>query len=454
MADLQDQIDALVAQLAAVQAQPPQQPQAQPQVGPFALTPATATQNVIDLTHSSGIKLYKVITTPLETKYDGSTNKLLAFLTEIELKAANYGWNDALLLINDQNPVTPQERNLLQNHRLLTIANVRAHAAAYTGTQTRIAQDASMMFAFLRDSLTGAARSRMDMDTAKYSVNGTRDGPCYLKALMIKFYVETKATNFHLRQKFQHLSLAMIELKYDVPAFNDYVVSIIHDLAKGGQTCNDLDLLIYIFDSYLKVKDKEFHGFIQRKKEAYNDGTEDITVETLMDFALVKYNQLEQSKKLNPKALEQEQLFALMAQLNEKGQAKSTFKPKALQSIYKDKGTTREVRSKDVKEDKRKYKAKVPKKTKLPAWRYERNGGKTSLVKDGKTWTWCDHHAYWCEHATSQCRAKGRTGYDPTDDKTVKTKNRGHNNPTSALSIARALVSITEDDDYSSEDDL
>jgi hypothetical protein len=88
---------------------------------------------------SNGIKLYKAITTPLDTKFDGSSAKLLAFLDDNEQKALRYGWTDHLLSISNQDPVNPQNRNLVQQHRMLTIENVQNHAAAYIGTQTRLA---------------------------------------------------------------------------------------------------------------------------------------------------------------------------------------------------------------------------------------------------------------------------------------------------------------------------
>jgi hypothetical protein len=76
IAALEQQLQALQTQLTAATvqaAQPAAPPVAQPpivQPGPFALTPALANQNVIDLLSSPGIKLYKTITTPLANKFE------------------------------------------------------------------------------------------------------------------------------------------------------------------------------------------------------------------------------------------------------------------------------------------------------------------------------------------------------------------------------------------------
>jgi hypothetical protein len=92
---LEQQLQALQTQLAAQTAQIAQQaaqlvqqaahPVApQPvQPRPFALTPALANQNVIDLASAQGIKLYKSITTPLDNKFDGTSRELVLFMDEL-----------------------------------------------------------------------------------------------------------------------------------------------------------------------------------------------------------------------------------------------------------------------------------------------------------------------------------------------------------------------------------
>jgi hypothetical protein len=138
-----------------------------------------------------------------------------------------------------------------------------------------------MMYEFLRDSSTDGARAKMATEARKYTVNGTKDGPCYLKALLIKFHVETNATNYHLRQQLQRLTTTIAELKYDIASFNDRVTKLVEDLAAGGETSSGL--MVHVFEAYLSVQDKTFHNYIERKKEAYDEGTEDINVETIMD---------------------------------------------------------------------------------------------------------------------------------------------------------------------------
>ena len=91
LAQQQAETQVLLQQLQQQQAVIQQHLQAQqtpivpPQVPtvPFALTPAQAIMDVVDLTETAGIKLHKAVTGPLITLYDGSPQKLASFLENI-----------------------------------------------------------------------------------------------------------------------------------------------------------------------------------------------------------------------------------------------------------------------------------------------------------------------------------------------------------------------------------
>jgi hypothetical protein len=425
---MQDQINAMMAAAAQAQAAQAQAAQA-PVVPQFAFGPASANPGIIDYSTTAGIKLFKTITTALEIKFDGSPGKLLSFMDDLRQKATSFGWHDTILLIPNQDPTNPNDFNLIQHHRVLTLENVRAHAATYMGNQSRNAQDASMMFTFLRDSMTPGVRARMSTEADKYQIGGNNNGPCYLKTLLIKYYVETRATNFHLRQRLQRLTKTMVDMKSDIAAFNDHVQEIIQNLAAGGETSNDT--LVNIFDAYLSVPDHAFRRYIERKKETYYDGTEDITINALMDMALNKYNQLKQDGEWEAKTPEQEQIVALMAQLQK------------VQTTKADTGHTSRTANNSSGENKKK-KAGLKK---YPDWRYERNGSDVKLEREGKTYHWCTHHQMWCEHTTEECRAKKKTQNGTT--KPAKAKKEEDPN----LTLTKSLVAITHSEDYQSGDE-
>jgi hypothetical protein len=155
------------------QLQQAQQPVQAPAVVPFAVTPAQAQQDVVDLSTSAGLKLYKQIVTPLPTLFDGSPNKVMTFLAAVSVRAASSSWNANLLNVSNQDPTNPRDLNLVLQHCMLSLENVRAHAVTYVNQPTRVAQDAAWMYEFLRESLTESAHTRVAMQAEQYTVNGT-----------------------------------------------------------------------------------------------------------------------------------------------------------------------------------------------------------------------------------------------------------------------------------------
>lgn len=404
----------------------------QPAAGPFALTPAQAQHNVIDLSTSSGIKLHKQIVTPLVTLFDGAHNKLMTFLAAVSERATACNWTQTLLNISDQGVPTPRDLNLLSQHRMLSLENVHAHANTYVGQQTRQAQDAAWMYEFLRDSLTEAARSRVALRSSYFTIGGTSDGPSYLKTILMTFYVETNATNFFLREQLHSLPDKIVELKSNIPDFNEYVRETVVDLASGGGEIND-DLLVYLFKSYQKVEDHAFQNWITRKREDYDDGRELPTVETLMSHAETKFQQLKLAGKWKAKSPAESQIIALTAQLKATEERLSALSKKGGSPTKKGSDTDDK---KPKSEGKRSY----------PAWRYERTGEQAKLDKDGKTYWWCEVLNMWAVHKPNDCKAKAK-GKQPSQQNT---------NVVDPMSVAQALVAVTagmsnDDDDASQE---
>jgi hypothetical protein len=137
---------------------------------------------------------------------------------------------------------------------MIDIEDVRAHAETYIGTQARIVQDSNVMYIFIRDSLSKGARLKMATKHVQYDIKGTLDGPSYLKALLVIYFVETIANNYILRQKLQALVPdAMKRLKFNVSSFNSYVNQLSSNLTTGGGCSTDM--ILYLFNAYEKVDD-------------------------------------------------------------------------------------------------------------------------------------------------------------------------------------------------------
>ena len=192
-----------------------------------------------------------------------------------------------------------------------------AHATQYIGQQNWTAQDSFMMFEFLRDSLTSIACAHMTIEPNKYMVgpDNTADGHCFLKAILLKFHVETMATNYHLTTQLIALPKTIMTMHSNIATFNLKVTEIMTELAAGGE--NSLNLLVYLFLAYLEVEDKDFITFIKMLKICHDSGIEHITPQQLMDQALTCYHQGVQDGLWKAPTAEQEQLIALTAQLKD-----------------------------------------------------------------------------------------------------------------------------------------
>ena len=446
--DLQTQIAAQTAQInqqatqIAVQGQAAQGQAAPPPAqGPFALSPALANRNVIDLLAAPGIKLYKSITAPLDNKFDGSAKELTLFMDELRRKSEESGWNLDLLQVSDRDPITPTNRYLLSLHRLISIEDVQAHAQVYIGTQSRLAQDSEMMYVFLQGSLAKGAKRRMALQHHEYDINGTPDGPCFLKALLSVYFVETMATNFVLREQLIDLPNAMKRYKSDVASFNQYVNEITNNLTAGGESSSDM--LVYLFKAYKEVKDTNFLTYMAHKKEAYEDGTLPLTPLTVMSLALTKYNLLKSQQTWLHKTKEEDQLVALTAQLKA-----ANSKLQDLSKVSQTPTTTRTPHP--GRHNKKHYED----------WCYQNPDHLETMQKDGVTYHWCKFEKRWSNHITAKCYKKiahdKRTAAEQAKTHTRQGKHKDKKATAKALTLAKALIAMTEGADgqesYSEDD--
>jgi len=109
---------------------------------------------------SDGKKIFAAATKPLETKYDGSTENLAIFIKDVQHHVEREGWNP-LVTISDQQAANPTNRNLLLEHRQLTLENVRANAQVYVAANDHSKQDSYMFYTFLQDLLMKDARKQL-----------------------------------------------------------------------------------------------------------------------------------------------------------------------------------------------------------------------------------------------------------------------------------------------------
>ena len=145
--------------------------------------------------------------------------------------------------------------------------------------------------------------------------NGMKMDPLFLKCIISKSEVDTRVTTSLVRANLSNLNKYLPSIKYDIEAFNNYVIDQRKILIARGE--DTTDLMVNLFKGYMTAKDKEFREFIKTQKNKYEIEGVDMTVDQLMQLAETKYKALVQTKEWNAPTKEQEQIVALTAQLND-----------------------------------------------------------------------------------------------------------------------------------------
>jgi hypothetical protein len=206
-------------------------------------------------------------------------------------------------------------RNLLVDYGQIPIADMRTQVTTYIDQPNRDAQNSFMMFECLSKSLTVEALNSVLSEVTDYTVNDIPSGPLFLKVIIRKAYIDTRATTAHVRTSLSCLDSYILTINCDIKLFHDYVRGLRNDLAARGEVTNDL--MFNLFKGYNSVTDIEFKNYIKQKKSAYEDGTLNLEEDQLMMVAENKFDALVQAGDWNQPTREQEQIIALTATIHD-----------------------------------------------------------------------------------------------------------------------------------------
>lgn len=408
----------------------------------FARTPALANVGVINYATSEGMKIYNAAVTGLFNKYNGKANEMHIFLKNVKERSQTFGWNNILQVPKDGGTL-----NLIDQYGIISLTDVQAHARTYESVNGRDAQNSSQMYNFLYASISDEAKLMVLSDHNDYTLmaNGMQvnNGPCFLRVLIRNTTVDTRSTVYHIRENLNNLETHIVEITYDIEAFNLYVTHQVEQLAARGESSSDL--LINLFGAYLSVPDRKFVEYIEKQKDRFDEG-EDISPKKLMQVALTKYKDRTRAGKWQAPSHEEEQIMALTAQIKDLKDSKSTGKENRDTSNAKAAGS---------KSNRGRNKGKVKRTpgdepTDKYAWKLIPPGSgdpKTKKVND-KEYHFCTNHndgkGAWVLHNPTNCHAS----------KTNNTSGAGNAQHSSkALTLAKALQAIQEEDLESSSDE-
>ena len=139
----------------------------------FSLGPALAENGVLDYTEDGAKKLYYKATAPLafDSTYDLYAENLTTFLQNLDIQAAEYGWEGILNI-----PVNADDRDdlymLTTNYGQITMAQVDAHVEIYLEAEGRDVQNSFQLFNCLRASLTKVAKRKLGLQRDKFHQGG------------------------------------------------------------------------------------------------------------------------------------------------------------------------------------------------------------------------------------------------------------------------------------------
>ena len=274
----------------------------------FTLSPALASSNaLLNYNTSEGIKIYNKSTTPMEVPYNGGSGGLRLFLSKVQQKANQFGWDRILTIRQGVQPL-----NLIASYGQVDLASVRAQALAIEAAASRDTQNSSQMYLFLKSSLTDGLLGRVISHMRDYmSVTGFEDGPSLLKVIITLSHVDTRAQSGYIRQCLARLPITILTEEYscDIEKINKYVIVLKEGLAARGESSQDT--MMNVQAAYEVCKDA---AFVRHTRDEYSKWEQGATM-TLKDYmssALTKYKTLKMKGQWEAPSPEQEQIIALV----------------------------------------------------------------------------------------------------------------------------------------------
>ena len=387
----------------------------------FVLGPGR-TNDVLDFTESSAVKLYYKAIAPLETKFDGQLDNIAVFLASVADRARRFHWTSILTI-----PVAGGvSRNLIKDYAQVTATEVRTRATTYQDQQMRDAQNSDMLYYFLIESLTETFKAQVLLFVDNFTINDAPDGICLLKQIVVLTYIDNRATTAHIRATLIDMSDKLTELEGNITLFNNWVRTQQARLNARGTDAPDL--LSYLWKAYTHDQhDSEFVAYIKDLRNMYNDGRANHTSAQLMVLAENKYKERVQSGDWGQPSEEQAEIVALTAKLHtveKQLNARSSSQTKKTSS-GKQQGKASTKNSSNKRPATTADASNKSKQNKY-AWKDVKPSGNETKVDGHPTKKKDDKLYYWCLNHTTMAKASGCC-ITRTNATTLPTSSNGNN---------------------------
>lgn len=405
----------------------------------YAVAPGLAVQGPLDYSKSEHVKIYKAgIRQVSEELYNCEPEGLPQFLKDIRDRADEMGWTETIMnVVIEADTPNEREENIIDNYGTITLEQVVISELQYIEEEGRERQDSFMLYKCLMASLTVEARKKVSLWSNQYRIGEGQvcSGMAALKVIIRESHLDTNATTNQIRTKLSNLDQYIMTIDSDIGKFNDYVKSLVQALSARNQTTSDL--LINLFKGYGAVSDVEFRGWLIRKQEVHEEGTE-ITPDELMLAAKNKYDTMVERGSWNAPTAE-EKIVALEAKLDS---TVKTLNKKVSFELGKKKGDKRSNDKSKKKEDKSGDHPKT--------WSKPKAGEKKKSTYKGHDWYWCGkdtggHCECWRAHKPGECKGKAAPSTGKRNDRPKgNDKDKKKDRLAKKLKIAKAYVAKIE----------
>ncbi len=394
---------------------------------------ASPFQNFSDPTTAEGRKLWELAIKPLKNEFDGSNAGYGMFRAGLRNKANLCRWQDILRF---PDPESPQNFiNLIDNADLIPMEDVadamtaRELLAIETPTAANEAQgieeitqqqidqaqkellQSNMMHECLVNSLTGTLETFIANQQNQALTKN--DGPTLLKIIQTKCRGKAvRQSIINVREEIRTLNLK--EFRFNIVKFNERLKELINFLVQNEEQYLPQDVANMVTQNYNMVSHDEFKSAIQFHFRDLEQRDVDVDYERLLELGESKYQELVKKKTWGKKTLQEEQLLALQAKVDQLESSKSKVK------LPSNDGNPT---SSDTPNPKKKNKKKIA----YEDWQFKPIEGKSTITKErvynGEkkqvTYYWCPHHGngkgMWVRHKPSECKnANKNAGGQPS----------------------------------------
>jgi hypothetical protein len=365
----------------------------------FAISPALAQPDVIDYSTGHGAKIFSKATEPLPTQFNVKNPNIRVLLSKIQVQAESFGWHDLLNINISDDDQVPTLKSLTHEHGQCSLEQVNRESTRYINSNTRKRQNNYQLFVCINQSIDNNTKRVLATEESKYHINGHPCGVTYLKLLLQKAEVDTRATALYIQRNLTQLHNYMqTEAQGDITKFNQYVNDLMTTLSSRGGTSSDI--IINLFTGYMACSDKKFVEYIEKCQDDYEDGAH-FTYQELMSKAEKKYQARVMTKEWNTLTSEQEEIVALKAQLAAISDKHVKRENNNNQKLSQKKESSQHSKKSYHKNNKNKSSKQKNWKSIKPA-----PDEPTSKNIEGVTWHYCNNHQYWCKHETKDCLMK------------------------------------------------